>query len=134
MRVFVWIWAMFLLLCLLLDGTTIWAVREQMRQNLELALDAGVVAGLSEEDLSAGRCFVDAGEARREAWRSMRENLAPGLKGRIELSLRTEQDGSQARLEAAACVRLPLLLTRFAGKEDFFLNIRKGSAYQNLYK
>jgi hypothetical protein len=131
---FVWIWAMFFWLCLLLDGTTIWSVREQMRQNLELALDAGVVAGLSEEDLSVGRCFVDSEEAGREARRTMQENLAAGLKDKIELRIHTEQDGSLTRMEAAACVRLPLLMTRFAGTEAFFITVRKGSVYQNLFK
>lgn len=134
MRIFVWMWTMFFWLCLLLDGTTIWSVREQLRQNLELALDAGVVAGLSEEDLAAGRCFVDPEEAGREARRTMRENLAAGLKDKTELRIHTEQDGSQTTMEAAACVRLPLLMTRFAGSEAFFMTVRKGSVYQNLFK
>lgn len=134
MRIFVWMWAMFFWLCLLLDGTTIWSVREQLRQNLEMALDAGVVAGLSEEDLAAGRCFVDPEEAGQEARRTMRENLAAGLKDKTELRIQTEQDGSQTTMEAAACVRLPLLMTRFSGAEAFFMTVRKGSVYQNLYK
>lgn len=134
MRIFVWMWLMFLVLCLILDGSTMWAVREQMRQNLELALDAGLVAGLSEEALVHGCIVVDPERIERTARQLMRENMASELRNTLEFNVVLDQDGNRSNLAAWASVRIPLILTRLAGIENQPLTVRKKGAYQSLYK
>lgn len=125
---------MFLVLCLILDGSTIWAVREQMRQNLELALDAGLVAGISEEDLVHGCIVVDAEKIERTARQLMMENMASELRNSLEFNVILDQDGNCSKLAAWASVRIPLILTRLAGIDNKPMTVRKKGAYQSLYK
>jgi len=134
MRTFAWIWLMFLILCLFLDGATLWAVREQLRQGLELALDAGMIAGVSEEDLAHGQNFMVFKNMEFAVLQVLKENLAPKLRNTLELNISLEQDETRAKLKALASVRIPLILIRFVGLEGCDLTVRKEQNYQCLFK
>ena len=125
---------MFLIVCLFLDGSTLWAAREQLRQGLELALDAGLIEGLSDEDLAHGHSFVIYEPMELTTRQVLKENLAPALRNSLELNIFLDQDESQAELSALASVRISLILTRFAGLQGYNLTVKKRVNYQSLYK
>jgi hypothetical protein len=134
MRVFTWLWLSFFVLCLFLDGIVLWSVRAQLTQAMELALDSGLIAGLSSEALSFGSNYIDEDKAGQVAGQVLIQNIAGQIKDEVELDLQLDQAGYCASIQAVASVRVPLLMTRYLGLEGYELKVRKLMNYQSVYK
>jgi hypothetical protein len=134
MRILTWLWIIFLVLCIFLDGITIWAVRSQLAQGLEIALDGGLIAGLVEEDFALGQNSVDESQAKLVAMQLLSVNIAKALQDDLSIELELEKGNQGAKLSAVAGVRIPVLITGFLGLEGYQLQVRKQVVYQGIYK
>jgi len=134
MKLFTWLWLTFFVFCLFLDGLVLWSLRAQLAQGLELALDAAVIAGLSAEDLSLGKNFIDEKKADMAAEQLLMSNLAKRIRNQVQIDIQYEQDGNCARIQAVAAVPVPLLISKYLGFADYELKVKKIMNYQNVYK
>lgn len=134
MRALFWLWAGFLLVCLVTDSVSYWAVRNRLGESLELALDAALVGGIAEEDLIWGKQFSQREKAGDWAWEIMKRNMGGTLSDSLSLRFDLSQGDDQIWVEGQARAVAPYLLGALAGKGGREIVINKKAAYQGLYK
>lgn len=134
MKNVLWLWLVFLLLLCCFDATLIWSARGQLAQSLELSLDAALVGALSEEALSLGIWQIDQHLAKKIAEQQLIANSARMLREGLSVDLIFDQNMHQGAIQGIASAKLPLMMTRYLGKEGIEITVRKQMTYQGVYK
>ena len=134
MRTFFWLWVMFILLCLITDSAAWWVVRGRLSQGLDLALDAALVRGISEEDLIRGRQLSSLDRAAEWAGEILRKNMEGPLQESLTFQFSLNQDAEQVWAEGYARVVAPSLLGALTGRGSREITVGKKQRYQGIYK
>ena len=134
MRVFFWLWIMFLLVCLVTDSASYWLVRSRLSQSLELSLDAALVSGIAQEDLIRGRQLSHTGRAAVWALDVLKRNMEGPLADSVTLQIEMRQEKEKIWASGKAKVELPYLLGKLAGRGSREIRVNKQMSYQGSYK
>ena len=134
MRTLFWLWVMFVLLCLITDAAAWWVVRGRLSQGLDLALDAALVSGVSEEDLIRGRQLSFSDRAAAWAGEILKRNMEGPLQESLTFQFSLRQDAEQVWVEGYARVLAPSLLGVLAGRGSREIAVGKKLRYQGVYK
>ena len=134
MRTLFWLWVMFVLLCLITDAAAWWVVRGRLSQGLDLALDAALVGGVSEEDLIRGRQLSRRDLAAGLAGEILRKNMDGPLLESLTFRISLRQDADLVWAEGYATVDAPSLLGALAGRGSREIAVSKKLRYQGSYK
>jgi hypothetical protein len=134
MRALFWLWAGFLLVCIVADTASYWVARDRLGASLELALDAALVGGIAEEDLVWGRQLSRKEKAEEWARDILRRNLGAALSKNLAFRFSLLQESDTIWAEGQAKVELPYLLGALVGKGSREIVINRKLAYQGLYK
>jgi hypothetical protein len=135
-------WMLFGLLIsiLIMDITSVWAVRGRIIYASNMALDAALVGGLIEYDAKRGKSYIDEDKAYEYAINYFQENM--GLDSKLEnqflrkttFSLKLEQDGVKPLATLKIKTTIKAMTPKLVGLEGIPIDIKKTQFYISKYK
>jgi len=134
MKTFFWLWVMILIVCLVTDTAVYWVTRSRLSQGLELALDAALVSGISEEDLIWGRKFLREAVGEARGVEVLKGNITGPAADKMTYSFEFVQEQDLIWVQGQVRTELPSLLGSVLGKGSKEISVSKKMSYLGGYK
>ncbi len=140
MRTPIWMIAGLFVALLMMDITTIWAVREKIDSSVEHSLDSYMIAGAIENDLAWGKIYIDHNKGVNAAGETFRENMK--LDGALEnefmkdtnFQITSSEEGKRSAVTAATSTTIQAMIPKLFGMEGIPITITKKQYHSNEYK